>query len=445
MNLAILSLAYLRARALNTALNLILLALGIATIVVLILFGAQLADRLTRDARGFDLVVGAKGSPMQLILSAIYHLDVPTGNVPAATAGELRANPLVQAVIPLALGDSLRGFRIVGTEHAYALHYGARLADGRLWAEPFEATLGAGVAAATGLGVGARFFGSHGLGAGGPAHGDHPYEVVGTLAPTGTVIDRLILTPIESVWLVHDGHRPGRPAGGRFREPGVAPPDAQRPEHDTEEADHDHGEEGTASAEAAHPHGDEPAPEEGREVTALLVRYGTPLAAVSLPRLINSRSALQAASPAFETTRLLALVGVGLDTLRVFGGLLIAAAALGVFIALTNALQERRYDLAVMRALGATRGTLFRQMLLEGSMLVGAGTALGIATGHAVTELLGRAVPEARLMGLTGLVVEPGELYVLALAVVVGLIAAAIPAARAYRRTDIAATLAARG
>jgi putative ABC transport system permease protein len=444
LNLAVLSLAYLRARALNTALNLILLALGIATIVVLILFGAQLADRLTRDARGFDLVVGAKGSPMQLILSAIYHVDVPTGNVPAAAAEELRANPMVRAVIQLALGDSLRGFRIVGTEHAYADHYGARPADGRLWAEPFEATLGARVAGATGLGIGDRFVGSHGLGPGGPAHGDHSYEVVGILGPTGTVIDRLILTPIESVWLVHDAHPRERPAGGPFMRPGVAPTDAQWPEHDREEDDHDPGEEATVSADGAHAHGDEPEPEEGREVTALLVQYGTPLAAVSLPRLINSQSALQAASPAFETTRLLALVGVGLDTLRVFGGLLIAAAALGVFIALTNALQERRYDLAVMRALGATRGTLFRQMLLEGSILVGAGTALGVATGHIVTELLGRAVPEARLMGLTGLVVEPGELYVLALAVVVGLTAAAIPAARAYR-TDIAGTLAARG
>ncbi|HET6522228.1 MAG TPA: ABC transporter permease, partial [Geminicoccaceae bacterium] len=172
MNLLTLTLAYLRARILTTGLNLVLLALGVATIVVLILFGAQLADRLTRDARGFDLVVGAKGSPMQLILSAIYHADVPTGNVPAAATEELRADPMVRSVIPLALGDSLRGFRIVGTEHAYADHYGARLADGRLWAEPLEATLGARVAAATGLGVGDRFVGSHGLGAGGPAHGD---------------------------------------------------------------------------------------------------------------------------------------------------------------------------------------------------------------------------------------------------------------------------------
>ena len=151
MSLFGLSLAYIRARALNAALNLVLLALGVGMIVLLLLFSAQLEDRLTRDARGIDLVIGSKGSPLQLILSSIYHVDFPTGNIPLADAERWAEHPLVAEAIPLALGDSLAGFRIIGTEHAYAGHYGGELAAGRLWEAPFEATLGALVAAQTGL------------------------------------------------------------------------------------------------------------------------------------------------------------------------------------------------------------------------------------------------------------------------------------------------------
>ena len=226
MSLFGLSLAYIRARALNAALNLALLALGVAMIVLLLLFSAQLEDRLTRDARGIDLVIGSKGSPLQLILSSIYHVDFPTGNIPLAEAERWAEHPLVAEAIPLALGDSLAGFRIIGTEHAYAGHYGGELAGGRLWEAPFEATLGALVAAQTGLGVGDHFVGSHGLAPGGPEHGEHPYTVVGVLKPTASVLDRVVLTPIESVWLVHG------------MEPHEHHDEAGQDEHATEHDDH---------------------------------------------------------------------------------------------------------------------------------------------------------------------------------------------------------------
>jgi putative ABC transport system permease protein len=152
---------------------------------------------------------------------------------------------------------------------------------------------------------------------------------------------------------------------------------------------------------------------------------------------------LQAAAPAFETARLLSLVGIGVDTLRGLGLLLIATAGLSVFIALSNAMQERRYDLAVMRTLGASRAQLFTQPLLEALLLVGAGALLGIALGHAVAEAVGHFLPEGRNMGLSGLTWLPQELYVLILALLVGLVAALLPAIQAYR-TDIAAVLASR-
>jgi putative ABC transport system permease protein len=193
---------------------------------------------------------------------------------------------------------------------------------GRLWQAPFEATLGATVAAATGLKVGDRFVGSHGLVAGGAPHAEHPYTVVGVLAPTASVLDRLVLTPVESVWAVH---------GMQRRNPFLSPADPGL---------------GTEADREVQP--GRPAPVRPLEVTALLIHYSSPLGAVEVPLEVNRDGVLQAASPALETARLLSLVGVGLETLRGFGLLLIASAGLSVFIALWNAMQERRYDLAVM-------------------------------------------------------------------------------------------------
>jgi putative ABC transport system permease protein len=395
-------------------------------IVLLLLFSAQLEDRLTRDARGIDLVIGSKGSPLQLILSSIYHVDFPTGNIPLAEAEGWAEHPLVAEAIPLALGDSLAGFRIIGTEHSYVRHYGGELAAGRLGEAPFEATLGALVAAQAGLAAGGRFVGSHGLAPGGPEHGEHPYTVVGVLKPTASVLDRVVLTPVESVWLVHG------------MEPHEQHDEASQDEHATEHDDDLEEHEGEDARGAADPDAERPL-----EITSLLVRYKSPVAAVQLPLLVNRESALQAASPAFETARLLSLVGIGVDTLRGLGLLLIATAGLSVFIALSNAMQERRYDLAVMRTLGASRGQLFTQPLLEALLLAGAGALLGIALGHAVAETVGHFLPEGRNMGLSGLSWRPQELYILILALMVGLVAALLPAIQAYR-TDIAAVLASR-
>ena len=134
---------YLWSRPLGAALNLLLLSLGLASITFLLLLGHQLQRAFERDLAGIDLVVGAKGSPLQLILSGVLHLDVPTGNVPLQAVQALEQNPLVASVIPISLGDSFQGFRIVGTSHAYPAHYQASLAQGSLWQAPMQAVLGA--------------------------------------------------------------------------------------------------------------------------------------------------------------------------------------------------------------------------------------------------------------------------------------------------------------
>jgi putative ABC transport system permease protein len=266
-------------------------------------------------------------------------------------------------------------------------HYGGQV-SGRLYEKPMEAVLGAEAASRSGLGVGGRFVGAHGIGTQGEEHGD-PYTVVGVLQKTGTVLDRLVLTSIESVWQVHEKHEAN----------------------------------------------------EEREVTVLLLQYASPLAAATLPRQVNAQSELQAASPAYETARLFRIVGVGVEALRAFALVLMLAAGLSVFIALYTALEERRYDLAVMRALGASPARLFGLLVFEGLLLALAGALLGVVLGHAFTALLGTWLEAQQQYAVSGLDFHRGELWVVAAATGIGIIAAAVPAWRAYR-TDVSRTLA---
>lgn len=389
-----LSLAYLRARPWTALLNVTLLALGVATLVLLYSASTQMQERLTRDARGIDLVVGAKGSPLQLILASIYHLDAPTGNIALEAAEKLRAHPMVKRAVPLALGDSVGGIRIVGTEFTLVDLYGGRLREGRAWKVPLEATLGAQAAATLGLKLGDRFVGSHGIGAGGEAHADSPYQVVGVLEPTGTVLDRLALTSVESVWAVHADH------------PTAAAPPA--PDHDQ-------------------------AQPERKEITALLIQYASPLAAALLPRTVNAEGALQAASPAFETARLFNLLGIGLDALRLFALVLIVAALLSTFLALTQALEGRLPDLLLLRLLGASRRSLFIMLLTEALLIGIAGALLGVALGHGALAAVARLLTERGYPPVTAGVVGPFEVVVAVAVIAMAALAALIPAWRAYR------------
>ncbi len=313
MKIIALSFRYLSARPLASALNVLLLSLGLASITLVLLVRAQIDRAFERDLAGIDVVVGAKGSPLQLILAGVFHIDVPPGNIALADVQALQADPRVAELIPLSLGDSFRGFRIVGTTPDYAAHYGTRLAQGSVWTRSMETVLGAQVARATGLKPGDSFTGAHGLDAGGPAHGDNPYRVAGVLVACGCVLDRLVLTATESVWQVHE-HEKAEAAGAAERQ----------------------------------------AEQYEREVTLALIRYKSPLAAMTFPRFINGSTRMQAAAPAVEITRLLRMVGVGTEVLRGFGAVLLLTAALSVFIALWNAVRERRADLAMLRMLGAS-------------------------------------------------------------------------------------------
>ena len=389
--------AQMRRRPLQTVLGVALLALGIATLVFVVVVQSQLTRQLERDARNIDLVVGAKGSPLQLVLSAVYQVDVPTGNVPLATVDLLRGNRLVRQAIPLAMGDSYRGFRIVGTEPAFLELHEAALASGRMWSAPMQAVVGSEVALETGLAPGAEFFGTHGIAEGGAVHEDARYRVVGVLARTQSVIDRLVLTDKASVWHVHEGD---------------AVDEAERRILEAE-----------------------------REVTAILVRYASPMGAAIVPRQINAESRLQAASPASEIARLFAVVGVGIETMRGFAWILVGSSLLALFVTLFNALEERRYDIAIMRLVGASSTRVAGLLLLEAWLLAGVALALGLALGVAAVAVVGSWLAEARAFSLSASAIGPAMGLVVTVALAVATLAAVLPAWRAARM-DVSRVLA---
>jgi putative ABC transport system permease protein len=390
MNTLSLAWRYLWSRPLSAALNVLLLSLGLATVTFLLLLNHQIERAFERDLAGIDLVVGAKSSPLQLILAGVFHVDTPPGNIALAEVRKLEAMPEVAELIPISLGDNFRGHRIVGTTPAYVKHYGATLATGALWQGPMQAVIGAHVARQTGLKVGDSFTGSHGLAGGGEPHGEHAYTVSGVLAPSASVLDRLVLTATESVWQVHE-------------------------------------------SEVALDEEDLRILAEDREITLALVRYASPLAAVSLPRLINSATEMQAAAPAVEIARLLQMLGVGVDVLRALAGVLLLTAGLGVFVALWNAVRERRAELALLRLLGAPPSRVAGLLLCESLWLAGLAAGLGLAAGQGLTALLAWAL-QLENAWLIGAWNWPFALWVVpALALAVGGASALLPAGEAYR------------
>jgi putative ABC transport system permease protein len=469
MNTTSLALSYVRDRWINSLTTIITLALGVGAIFVLLTFARQTEQHLNHDSRGIDAVVGAKGSPLQLVLSSVYHADVPPGNIRLETAGRIQAHPLVRTAVPLALGDSYKGYRIVGTESGLLDLYHATIQHGALWQAPMEVVLGNSVAREAGLAIGANIVGSHGLVSGGEEHTAFPYRVTGILAPTGTALDRLVLTSVDSVWQLHET---GNHAEGDAESPDV--------HHDTEAGHGLHDEpsaaaasqqpsptsqlpvaDGAAVADVSVKRGDgleavesEPlapvkaeespaSPDKERELTALLISYNSPTAHFTFPRWVNQHTEAQAASPSVEATRLFHLMGIGLDTIKAFALILVAVSLLSIFAALYSSLQQRRYDLAVLRALGAPPRRLLSLVLLESFLL----TVGGLVLGFLLALLVLRWLPhlDDRLLFLSGWsMLSTWDAAALAVATLLaGLLAAMIPARLAYR-TNVAATLALR-
>lgn len=392
-----LAFASIRSRPLHSTLSIIAAAAGIALLTAIFLLSGAIQEGLARNARGIDVVAGAKGSPTQLVLSAIYHSDIPNGNIENEDYQQLRHNPHVRQAIPLAIGDNYKGWRIVGTTPDYLALYHVQLREGRVFAQPFEAVAGA----LTGLKIGDKFAALHGFDASSnDVHNFHLYEIVGVARPTGTVVDRLIVTPLESVQILHSH------------------PDA----------------------------GDPDAAEElkiGHQVTAVLIRTRSPIDVINLPREINRSSNILAASPAFQMARLSQSLGFGRDVLTALGIGIVVLSVLMLLSALASSLTARRYDLAVLRVLGASPSMLALTVVAEGVILSATGAACGVIAGHVVAFTIAADVPSLAgvVLPTSLLVPQAMDAAFFGVGLAAGLLAGLVPAIAAAR-TDIAALLA---
>jgi len=403
-------------------LSLLLFSLGIGLISLLLLLDHQLQEKFEKNLAGIDLVIGAKGSPLQLILNSMYHIDTPTGNI---TLQEARPflhpeHPLIEQAIPLSMGDNYRGYRILGTIPEILSWYDAGVARGRIWERNFEATIGAAVAQELGLELGERFHSSHGFTDDASlAHDDaRAFEVVGILAPTGTVIDQLILTTTQSFWLVHEH---------------------QGQEEAVHEKDDSTAGEG---AENRPPSLLEASPD--REITSLLVKFrGRNFQTLNLQRTINENTEMQAASPAIEINRLFTLIGSGEQMLRALAVVITVVSGISIFIALFSSLRDRRYELALMRVMGASPARLFFLLILEGLILAGLGYLTGLAISHGGMMVVASVMKSGYRYTFDAWQFLPQEVLLLAGALLIGFLAALLPARQAAR-TDIAETLSGR-
>ena len=378
----------LKYRFLNSFLSIMLTAFGVSIALLISQFGNHIQNRINLDGQGIDIVVGAKGSPLQLILSSVYHIDIPTGNIAYSQAKKIMNNPQIEESIPLALGDNWRGFRIVGTTTNYIRHYDMSLSKGRYWDQNFEVVVGSSI----NLDIGDEFMGVHGLLEDGSSHEEHKYNVVGILKPSGTVIDRLILTSLNSVLDIHGLHK----VDNSFEKNHEHQHDH---EHHKEEHhdfhEHDHDKEKHKNEDENHHKHSKNDKETNKtnelgssEITALLIKTKSPIANINLPRSINRESSLQAANPALEINRLISLFGIGSKSFAILSLILILIASLNIFSGLASNLENRMGDLAVLRAVGFSKKRIFKIIVLEGILVVLIGILLGILIGFLLFSIL---------------------------------------------------------
>lgn len=416
-------------KPLNTILSILLLTASVAIITVLILVEKQFEEKYQSNLDGVDLVLGAQGSPLQLVLSSVYQVDDPTGNISYDSVKVWMQHPYVKKAIPLAYGDNYVGFKIVGTTPDYIEKYQAKIAEGKVFEHNFEVVVGADVAEKLNLKLGDTFKGTHGSAAEGEVHDHGEYIVVGIASKTGKVIDNLILSNIPTVWQMHheEGHEEvaENPAHG---EPGHV--------HDEEE--HVHTAECNHDAHESDMTIDEP----NMEITSVLIEFKNKMGVFMWPNIIAQNTKMQAALPTYQMNRLFDMFGVGLNALKylAFGIMLISG--ISIFIALFNTLKERKAEFALMRVNGAKKHQLLLVVLLESILLCIVGYLFGTILGRVGIVLLSKASESDFKLGFNPMeIIWEKEGLLFGLTLLIGLLAALIPAIKAYT-INISKTLA---
>lgn len=393
----------------SSLLNLVLIAVGIGSVTFFSLLQVQFENKFEKNIEGIDMVLGASGSPLQLILSAIYHIDAPTGNISAKDAQKWMKHPYIKKAIPLAYGDSYQRFSIVGSTEDFIKHYEAELLEGKVNNKNFEVVIGYEVAKKLKIKLGKKFHGTHGNHEEGEVHENVEYIVTGILKPTGKIIDQLIISTIESVWEIHAYQ---------------------------EKDDHEH-------EEQSHHLNHENHQGHRKEYTAVILKNKNPIALFQLPRIVKQDTPeMQLAIPIIEINRLFANFGLGIKILSYLSFIIIVISGLSIFLSLLNTLKERKFEIAIMRAIGAGKLKVFSMILLESVLLCIIGYIIGASLGTTIYSLASIVVAQEY-----NIYVQPFEIdlwqqaYLIAITIVVAIVAAIIPALKVYS-LDISKTLA---
>ena len=394
MNIFKLSLKNIFNKPLSSTISLALLILGIGIISLLLQLNTLIKDQMDNNLKGIDMVVGAKGSPLQLILSSVYHIDSPTGNISLKEAEKISKNRMVGSSIKLLYGDNFKGYRIVGAEKKFIELYNGKIKKGKNLSKPFEVLVGSKVYSKLKIDIGDDLISSHGLRETGESHDDKSFKVVGLLEPSNSVIDQLIITLPQSVWDVHGNHNL------------------------EEEHEHDQDEE--------HQHDD-------REITAMLIKFKSPMNIIQFPRQINETTNLQAAVPSYEISRLFKLFGFGIETLSYLAYLIIVVSGFSLFINLFNSMRERKYEMALIRTLGASRLQLSTMIIFESIILTISGFILGLLFSRFGVMFVSSLMEESINYNLSSFRILNEEYWLLLLSVIIGLLASLIPAVQVYK------------
>ena len=396
MNIFKLSIKNIFNKPLSSFISLALLILGIGIISLLLQLNTLIKDQMDNNLRGIDMVVGAKGSPLQLILSSVYHIDSPTGNISLKDAENISKNRMVGSSIKILYGDNHKGFRIVGAEKKFIELYKGVIKEGTEWNNPYEVLVGSKVYEKLNINLGDNLVSSHGSRETGQSHDEGTFKVVGLLKPSNSVIDQLIITSPESVWDIHDTHK--------------------------HEDDHKHEHEDDHENEY-----------DDREITAMLIKFKSPMNIIQFPRQINENTNLQAAVPSYEISRLFKLFGFGIETLSYLAYLIILVSGFSLFINLFNSMRERKYEMALIRTLGASRFQLSSMITLESLVLTISGFVLGILFSRFGVMFVSSLMEESINYNFSSFKILNEEYWLLGLSILIGTISSLIPAIQVYK------------
>lgn len=406
------------AKPLRFLFNILLIALASGLICLAVLINIQFSHHFEKNLTDVDLILSAKGSPLQSVLCNMFHIDVPTGNISLSESKVFlnEQHPLIKKALPLSLGDQYEGFRLVGTTLEVFDWYKLSLQQGTLFNKDFQAVLGSEAARILKFSTDSNFYSAHGLVQDDlHHHDDHQFSVTGILNPTGGISDRLIFVPISSYWLLHAEHSH---------------------DHDEHESnDHEH----PLQLKTCLTNKD--LMEQDNSITAMLLSFkGKNIQALNFGRSINENTGLMASYPAIELNRMYELTGSATDLLSYLAGLLIILATLGLFINLWQAMEDRKYEMALLRLGGASPGKIVGLIIMESFILSVIGLMIGIFSAHLFLIALDSPLHLQTRYGISGFQFFKEELWIFVLGFTLGILASLIPAIKSIKR-DIHKTL----